>query len=218
MPTTGTGPISGPISDAIISPLCFVLIPALVYLATFIPLYGLSLPDILRGAAPDLRRQHHDRDRRPHLYEFVAVLAVPGAAGLVSVRQDRRRPDRGRGLPRQSADPVAGADRARDLPARLDRDAAGGCVSDPGVLFRAVSRLGAAAANARLHLLLSAVRDHRELALVYALRAATRPRWLLWAFVAVAFAGFAAMLPISAAFVGTSMATFNRLMIFQNWI
>jgi len=38
------------------------------------------------------------------------------------------------------------------------------------------------------------------------------------AFVAVAAAGFAAMLPISAAFVGTSMETFNRLMIFQNWI
>jgi hypothetical protein len=34
----------------------------------------------------------------------------------------------------------------------------------------------------------------------------------------VAFAGFAAMLPISAGFVGTSMQTFNRLMIFQNWI
>jgi len=33
-----------------------------------------------------------------------------------------------------------------------------------------------------------------------------------------AFAGFAAMLPISAAVVGTSMQTFNRLMIFQNWI
>jgi dolichyl-phosphate-mannose-protein mannosyltransferase len=44
------------------------------------------------------------------------------------------------------------------------------------------------------------------------------PRWLLWAYVAVGFAGFAAMLPISAAFIGTSMATFSRLMIFQNWI
>jgi hypothetical protein len=41
---------------------------------------------------------------------------------------------------------------------------------------------------------------------------------LLWAFVAVAFTGFVMLLPISAAFVGTSMATFNRLMIFQNWI
>jgi len=26
------------------------------------------------------------------------------------------------------------------------------------------------------------------------------------------------MLPVTAAFVGTSMQTFNRLMIFQNWI
>ena len=54
--------------------------------------------------------------------------------------------------------------------------------------------------------------------LVYALRRGSTPRWLLWAFVAVGAAGFAAMLPISAAFVETSMATFNRLMIFQNWI
>jgi hypothetical protein len=44
------------------------------------------------------------------------------------------------------------------------------------------------------------------------------PRWLLWAFVAVAALGFAAMLPVSAAFIGTSMQTFQRLMIFQNWI
>jgi dolichyl-phosphate-mannose-protein mannosyltransferase len=36
--------------------------------------------------------------------------------------------------------------------------------------------------------------------------------------VAVAAAGFAAMLPISAAFIGTTMQTFNRLMVFQNWI
>jgi hypothetical protein len=53
---------------------------------------------------------------------------------------------------------------------------------------------------------------------VYLLRRGNSPRWLLWAFVAVAFAGFATMLPISAAFVGTSMETFNRLMIFQSWI
>jgi dolichyl-phosphate-mannose-protein mannosyltransferase len=26
------------------------------------------------------------------------------------------------------------------------------------------------------------------------------------------------MLPVSAAFIGVSMETFNRLMIFQNWI
>ncbi|WP_407159138.1 phospholipid carrier-dependent glycosyltransferase [Bradyrhizobium sp. STM 3557] len=44
------------------------------------------------------------------------------------------------------------------------------------------------------------------------------PPWVLWAFVMVAAVGFVAMLPISAAFVGTSMATFNRLMLFQSWI
>jgi dolichyl-phosphate-mannose--protein O-mannosyl transferase len=57
-----------------------------------------------------------------------------------------------------------------------------------------------------------------SLALVYALKRGSMPRWLLWAYVAVGFAGFAAMLSISAAFIGTSMATFSRLMIFQNWI
>ena len=31
-------------------------------------------------------------------------------------------------------------------------------------------------------------------------------------------AEFIVQLPISAAFIGTSMATFTRLMIFQNWI
>jgi dolichyl-phosphate-mannose--protein O-mannosyl transferase len=57
-----------------------------------------------------------------------------------------------------------------------------------------------------------------SLMLVYVLRCGRTPRWLLWAFVALAGASFAAMLPISAAFVGTSMETFNRLMLFQNWI
>jgi dolichyl-phosphate-mannose--protein O-mannosyl transferase len=57
-----------------------------------------------------------------------------------------------------------------------------------------------------------------SLALVYALRRRGTPRWLLWAYVALAGASFVAMLPISAAFVGTTMRTFNRLIIFQNWI
>jgi dolichyl-phosphate-mannose--protein O-mannosyl transferase len=55
-------------------------------------------------------------------------------------------------------------------------------------------------------------------ALVYALKRGNTPGWLLWVYVAIGFAGFAAMLPISAAFIGTSMTTFSRLMIFQNWI
>ncbi len=57
-----------------------------------------------------------------------------------------------------------------------------------------------------------------SLVLVYALRREGMPRWLLWAFVAIAGLGFAVMLPVSAAFVGTSMQTFQRLMIFQSWI
>jgi dolichyl-phosphate-mannose--protein O-mannosyl transferase len=57
-----------------------------------------------------------------------------------------------------------------------------------------------------------------SLALPYAwTRWQLRP-WVLWAGVAIAVLGFVAMLPISAAFVGTSMATFNRLMLFQSWI
>ena len=57
-----------------------------------------------------------------------------------------------------------------------------------------------------------------SVALVYALSRGKAPRWLLWAYVAIAGASFAVMLPISAAYVGTSMATFNRLMLFQSWI
>jgi dolichyl-phosphate-mannose--protein O-mannosyl transferase len=57
-----------------------------------------------------------------------------------------------------------------------------------------------------------------SLALVYALTRDGVPRWALWAYVALAACGLAAMLPISAAFVGTSMATFDRLMLFQSWI
>ena len=57
-----------------------------------------------------------------------------------------------------------------------------------------------------------------SLALVYALSRDGMPRWLLWAFVAVAAIGFAIMLPMSAAFIGTTMAAFQRLVVFQNWI
>lgn len=53
------------------------------------------------------------------------------------------------------------------------------------------------------------------LALVYALKRGSMPGWLSWAYAAIGFVGFAAMLPISAAFMGTSMAMFNRLMIFS---
>ncbi|MFB6421539.1 MULTISPECIES: phospholipid carrier-dependent glycosyltransferase [Bradyrhizobium] len=57
-----------------------------------------------------------------------------------------------------------------------------------------------------------------SLALVYVLRREGLPRWILWAYVGVAAAGFAVMLPVSAAFVGISMRAFGRLMLFQSWI
>jgi dolichyl-phosphate-mannose--protein O-mannosyl transferase len=56
------------------------------------------------------------------------------------------------------------------------------------------------------------------LALVYVLTRGNGPRWLLWAFVAMAAAGFAVMVPISVAPVETSMATYLRLMLFKSWI
>ncbi|MGJ4891700.1 glycosyltransferase family 39 protein [Bradyrhizobium sp. HKCCYLRH3099] len=55
-----------------------------------------------------------------------------------------------------------------------------------------------------------------SLALVHVLLRA--PRWALWAYTAVAVAGFLALLPVSAAFLGTTMQTFTRLMLFQSWI
>jgi dolichyl-phosphate-mannose--protein O-mannosyl transferase len=57
-----------------------------------------------------------------------------------------------------------------------------------------------------------------SLALVYVLTRGRTPRWLLWAFVALAAAGFAVMVPISVAPFETSMAFYRRLMLFQSWI
>jgi dolichyl-phosphate-mannose--protein O-mannosyl transferase len=59
-----------------------------------------------------------------------------------------------------------------------------------------------------------------SLAVVYVLTQGERapPRWVLWTFVAASSLGFLAMLPISVAMLGTSMQTYQRLMIFQNWI
>src|ERR1019366_4476112 len=61
-----------------------------------------------------------------------------------------------------SADAVAGAAGARDLPARLDRDAPGRRVLDPVVLFRALAGLGDAAAHLGIPVLLSAPGNDRE--------------------------------------------------------
>jgi dolichyl-phosphate-mannose-protein mannosyltransferase len=59
-----------------------------------------------------------------------------------------------------------------------------------------------------------------SLALVYVLTEGERapPRWVLWTFVAASSLGFLALLPITVSSLGTSMETYQRLMIFQSWI
>ncbi len=197
---------------------CFVLLPAIFYLASFVPLYGWSVPDLLEAQ----RRIFADNTTTAiagHTY----MSSWPSWPFLVR--------------------PVWFLfDKIGD-----DRIAAIVLLGNPVVLWPALAALavclrdfvvarrwdaflilsfyfGAYLAWALLPRTLGFLYYYlpsatlASLALVYALRRGNNPRWLLWAFVAAAFSGFAAMLPISAAFVGTSMATFSRLMLFQNWI
>jgi dolichyl-phosphate-mannose-protein mannosyltransferase len=197
---------------------CFVLLPALVYLASFIPLYGLSLPDLWEAQ----RRIFADNTTTAiagHTY----MSAWPSWPFLVR--------------------PVWYLfDKIDDT-----RIAAVVFLGNPLVLWTALPALAlclrdfVVTRRADVFLILAfyvgpylawAVLPRTvgfiyyylpsatfaSLALVYVLRRGNSPRWLLWAFVAVAFAGFVAMLPISVAFVGTSMETFVRLMLFRSWI
>lgn len=197
---------------------CFVLIPALVYLSTFVPLYGLSLTDIWEAQ----RRIFGDNTTTAiagHTY-MSSWPSWPFLVRPVWYLFDKIGDDRiaavvllGNPLLLWPALPALGV-----------------CLRDWIVARRADAFLilsfyfGTWLAWAMLPRTLGFIYYYlpaatvASLALVYALRRGNSPRWLLWAFVAVAFAGFAAMLPISAAFVGTSMATFNRLMLFQSWI
>src|SRR5215211_4162170 len=89
-------------------------------------------------------------------------MAAVDASDLVSVRQNRRRPLSGDHFSRQSPDPVAGDRGTWHLPARLDRQAAGGRIPDSCVLYRAVAGVGDAAAHDRLPLLLPAIGHDRH--------------------------------------------------------
>jgi dolichyl-phosphate-mannose-protein mannosyltransferase len=197
---------------------CFVLLPATVYLATFVPLYGLSLHDLWEA-----QRRIFSDNTTTAIAGHTYMSAWPSWPYLVR--------------------PVWYLfDKIGD-----DRIAAVVFLGNPLVLWPALAALVLCLRDfivtrrADVFLILAfyfgpylawAVLPRTvgfiyyylpsatfaSLALVYVLRRGNSPRWLLWAYVVVAFAGFAAMLPISAAFVGTSMATFNRLMLFQNWI
>jgi len=197
---------------------CFVLIPAMVYLASFVPLYGLSLSGIWEAQ----RRIFGDNTTTAiagHTY-MSSWPSWPFLVRPVWYLFDKIGDDRiaavvllGNPLllwPALAALAIC----LRDWVVTRRRDA-----------FLILSfYFGNWLAWAMLPRTLGFLYYYlpaatvASLALVYALRRGNSPRWLLWGFVAFACAGFAAMLPISAGFVGTSMATFNRLMLFQSWI
>jgi len=197
---------------------CFVVIPAIVYLVTFIPLYGWSVADILAAQ----RRIFSDNTTTAiagHTY-MSAWPSWPFLVRPVWYLFDKIGEDRiaavvllGNPLVLWPALPAL-AFCLRDwiVTRRYDAFLILAFYFGPYLAWALLPRtLGF------LYYYMPPA-TFASLALVYVLSRRDMPRWLLWGFVALAFAGFAAMLPISAAFMGTSMETFNRLMIFQNWI
>jgi dolichyl-phosphate-mannose-protein mannosyltransferase len=197
---------------------CFVLIPALVYLLSFVALFGLSPSDLWEAQ----RRIFSDNTTTAiagHTY-MSSWPSWPLLARPVWFLFDKIGDDR-------IAAVVFLGNPLVLWPALL---ALALCLRDWIVTRRALAFLilafyvGPYLAWALLPRTLGFLYYYlpsatfASVALVYALSRGSAPRWLLWAYVAVAGAGFAAMLPISAAFVGTSMATFNHLMLFQSWI
>jgi dolichyl-phosphate-mannose-protein mannosyltransferase len=197
---------------------CFLLIPALAYLSTFVPLYGLSVPDILEAQ----RRIFSDNTTTAiagHTY-MSSWPSWPLLMRPVWYLFDKIADDRidavvflGNPLVLWPA-LIAVAISLRDwvVTRRADAFLVLAFYLGPYLAWALLPRtLGF------IYYYLPAATT-ASLVLVYALRRGSTPRWLLWGFVVIGGAGFAAMLPISAAFIGTSMATFNRLMIFQSWI
>nr|WP_249792662.1 phospholipid carrier-dependent glycosyltransferase [Bradyrhizobium sp. BRP22] len=197
---------------------CFALLPVIVYLASFVPLYGFSFADILEAQ----RRIFADNTTaaiaghtymsswpswpflvRPVWYLFdklgddhVAAVVLLGNPLIL--------------WPALAALAIA----LRDwiVVRRADAFLVLAFYLGPYLAWALLPRtLGF------IYYYLPAATT-ASFALVYALTRGQAPRWLLWVFVAIGALGFAAMLPISAAFIGSSMATFNRLMLFQNWI
>ena len=197
---------------------CFVLIPATVYFATFVPLYGFSLLEIWEAQ----RRIFGDNTTTAiagHTYMSAwpswPLLVRPVWFLFDKIGEDEISAVVMLGNPLVLW-PMLGAlaFALRDLLVARRRDAflVLAFYFGPYLAWALLPRT-----LAFLYYYLPAA-TFGSLALVYMLRRGDSPRWLLWGFVAVACAGFAAMLPISAAFIGTSMATFTRLMIFQSWI
>jgi dolichyl-phosphate-mannose-protein mannosyltransferase len=197
---------------------CFVLIPAVVYLATFVPVFGWSIPDILEAQ----RRILGDNTTSAiagHTY-MSSWPSWPFLVRPVWYLFDKIADDRIAAVV-FLGNPVVLWPALPALAVTL-RDWVMTRRTEPFLIlsFYAGPYIARALLPRTLEFLYYYLPSatFASLALVYAARRGNTPRWLLWAFVAIAFAGFAAMLPISAASVGTSMQTFNRLMLFQNWI
>jgi dolichyl-phosphate-mannose-protein mannosyltransferase len=197
---------------------CFVLVPAVVYLSTFIPLYGFSVSDILEAQ----RRIFADNTTtaiagHPYMSSWPSWPFLVRPVWYLFDKIDEN----------HVAAIVLLGNPLVLWPALA---ALAICLRDAVVLRRwdafliSAFYFGPYLAWALLPRTLGFLYYYlppatfASVALVYLMRRGSGPGWLLWTFVAVSFAGFAAMLPISAAFVGTSMENFNRLMIFQNWI
>ncbi|WGD50624.1 phospholipid carrier-dependent glycosyltransferase [Bradyrhizobium sp. CB1650] len=198
--------------------LCFAALPAVTYLAAFVPLYGLSLSDLAEAQ----RRIFADNTTTAiagHTY-MSAWPSWPLLVRPVWFLFDKIAEDRisavvilGNPLVLWPALLALGVV-LRDfiVARRWDAFLIASFYFGPWLAWALLPRtLGF------IYYYLPAA-TAASLALVYVLRRAGPPRWVLWAYVGVAALGFAVMLPISAAFVGTSMQTFNRLMLFQSWI
>ncbi|AUC95228.1 dolichyl-phosphate-mannose--protein mannosyltransferase [Bradyrhizobium sp. SK17] len=197
---------------------CFVLIPSVVYLASFVPLYGLSFSGLIEAQ----RRIFADNTTTAiagHTYMSSwpswPLLVRPVWYLFEKVGDDRFAAIVFLGNPLVLWPALIALIVAlRDWIVERRRDA----------FLVLAFYLGPYLAWALLPRTLGFIYYYLPAAttasfvLVYALTRKRAPRWLLWAFVAVGCAGFIAMLPVTAAIIGTSMATFNRLMLFQNWI
>jgi dolichyl-phosphate-mannose-protein mannosyltransferase len=198
---------------------CFVLIPAVAYFATFVPLYGFSLPDIIEAQRRIFTENSSFHPPHPYMSSWPSwpLLVRPIWYQFDKIGDDRVQAIIFLGNPLILWPALA---------------ALGICLRDWIVTRRADAFLilsfyvGPWIAWAALPRTISFIYYYlpsatvATLALVYALTRGERPqpRWLLWAFVAAGFAGFVVLLPISAAGIGTSMETYYRLMIFRSWI
>ncbi|MCK1711913.1 MULTISPECIES: phospholipid carrier-dependent glycosyltransferase [unclassified Bradyrhizobium] len=198
--------------------LCFAVLPAVTYIAAFVPLYGLSLSDLIEAQ----RRIFADNTTTAiagHTY-MSSWPSWPLLARPVWFLFDKSAEDRVAAIV-FLGNPVvlwpallAIAVVLRDfvVARRWDTFLIASFYFGPWLAWALLPR-----ALGFIYYYLPAA-TAASLALVYVLRREGLPRWLLWAYVGVAAIGFAVMLPVSAAFIGTSMQTFNRLMLFQSWI